>query len=311
VVQRRIVHQLLGDSGRLFAAGDLCQAIYGFRGADSDAMQQFITEFRMTLMPLSVSYRCSQAVVKEAQKYVTAPGSINYHPSAPVGSVTLLEQYKPTDFTAADCILCRNTAPLITFAFSLIHREIGCRVMGREIGVNLANIVKKVKADRIEDLEQKLVAMRQREVQRALDKGNLSGAAAIEDKYDCLQVFIQNASTIQEVIDNILKLFSDDKKGLLTLATIHKAKGLEWETVFLLDWNLLPSKWARQPSQQQQERNLQYVAASRGKLNLRFIESGQWKPEKVEAAEQLQHPTDEEFDSMLTQHNNDTYYEQQ
>lgn len=58
---------IIGPS-RLIAVGDPYQAIYGFRGADASAMDKLKEEFSMTEMPLSVSWRCSKAVVKEAQK---------------------------------------------------------------------------------------------------------------------------------------------------------------------------------------------------------------------------------------------------
>lgn len=56
--------------GRLIAVGDPHQSIYGFRGADADAMPQLRSEFDMRDMSLNVSYRCSVAVVTEAQKYL-------------------------------------------------------------------------------------------------------------------------------------------------------------------------------------------------------------------------------------------------
>ena len=72
-VQRALLSRMLAPSpyGRLIAVGDPSQAIYGFRGADATAMQTMREEFDMTVMPLSVCYRCSQAVVTEAQKYET------------------------------------------------------------------------------------------------------------------------------------------------------------------------------------------------------------------------------------------------
>lgn len=54
--------------GVLIAVGDDAQSIYGFRGADSDAMELLKSEFNCEELPLSVSYRCSKAVVREAQK---------------------------------------------------------------------------------------------------------------------------------------------------------------------------------------------------------------------------------------------------
>lgn len=81
-VQRALVHRMLykefqfsiphtetkPNDGRLIAVGDPFQSIYGFRGADVDAMKQLEEEFSCMTLPLSVSYRCSQAVVKEAQR---------------------------------------------------------------------------------------------------------------------------------------------------------------------------------------------------------------------------------------------------
>lgn len=66
-VQRALLHRLVAQ--RLIAVGDPMQAIYGFRGADADALDKIREEFNALTLPLSVSYRCSQAVVKEAQKF--------------------------------------------------------------------------------------------------------------------------------------------------------------------------------------------------------------------------------------------------
>jgi len=60
--------RLLPPSGRLIAVGDRHQAIYGFRGARSDGLDEIQKRFAAKTLPLSVSYRCSQAVVAEAQR---------------------------------------------------------------------------------------------------------------------------------------------------------------------------------------------------------------------------------------------------
>lgn len=57
-------------SPRLIAVGDPHQSIYGFRGADSNSMSTLQSTFNMTELELSFSYRCSQAVVLEARKYL-------------------------------------------------------------------------------------------------------------------------------------------------------------------------------------------------------------------------------------------------
>lgn len=67
-VQRVLIRR--AAPSRFIAVGDPHQSIYGFRGASHDAMTALRTDFSMTPLPLSVSYRCSQAVVAEARKYL-------------------------------------------------------------------------------------------------------------------------------------------------------------------------------------------------------------------------------------------------
>jgi len=73
-IQRELTKRM-GDfspngASRLIAVGDPSQAIYGFRGADADSMTTIQRDFGCKSLPLSISYRCSQAVVREAQKYL-------------------------------------------------------------------------------------------------------------------------------------------------------------------------------------------------------------------------------------------------
>ena len=68
-------------------------------------------------------------------------------------------------------------------------------------------------------------------------------------------------------------MFGDTKDGekarVLTLSTIHKSKGREWDRVFILGrTRYLPSPWARKEWQQLQEKNLEYVALTRAKDTL-------------------------------------------
>lgn len=203
-------------------------------------------------------------------------------PYAPEGSVKSLPSYSKEDFSSSSVILCRNTAPLIKFAFQLIRRNVGCRVLGKEIGLNLITIVKKQNANSVDDLRNRLDLWRNREVERAIRKGEESAAEAIEDKFTCLCIFIENLKeddrTVNSLCSTISSLFDDTKRGLLTLCTVHKSKGMEWPTVFILDKSkLMPSKWAKTPWAQEQEQNLIYVALTRAQVDLRYIDSDQWR----------------------------------
>jgi superfamily I DNA/RNA helicase len=82
---------------------------------------------------------------------------------------------------------------------------------------------------------------------------------------------------MNEVKQRIETLFKDTDEGrtahTLTLSTVHKAKGREWPTVYVLDYyKRMPSKAARLPWEREQELNLIYVAFTRAQERLVTIE---------------------------------------
>jgi len=78
-------------------------------------------------------------------------------------------------------------------------------------------------------------------------------------------------------VNNIRELFSDsegNQRKVLTLSTIHRAKGREWDRVFALDMDRLsPSRWAKKPWELAQESNLCYVQVTRAKKHLTLLSS--------------------------------------
>ena len=109
-------------------------------------------------------------------------------------------------------------------------------------------------------------------------KGDESRIELIDDKIATLDVFIgdlKRGDPIWKLINSIETLFSDnDAMQVLTLGTVHKSKGLEWERVFVMDADkYMPSKWAKKDWQIAQEDNLCYVAATRSMGELYYISS--------------------------------------
>lgn len=202
------------------------------------------------------------------------------HPSAPLGSVDRPPFYRPDDFRGPDsACLCRNTAPLIAFAFDLLSRSVPCHVVGKDIQVGLEKLIDKIGGTSLTEFKSNLVRHSEAESEKLRRKGKREKAANFEDKCQALLVIASKCGTSQTpniaVKHRVSEIFKDGDG--LTLSTIHKAKGLEWETVFLLDWDLLPSPYAESEAARTQERNLQYVAVTRAKLNLKFINTGNWK----------------------------------
>jgi len=272
--RRALARKILKRNGRLVAVGDPHQAIYGFTGADADALDRIQREFACTRLPLTVTYRCPKAVVALARTWVS---HIEAHASAPEGTVssTTLPEFTahPDRLVPADAILCRNTKPLVELAFALIRRGVACHVEGKDIGRGLAALATKWKMKAAAPMIERLLAWRENEVTRLNAKGQEQKADSLSDRVDTLAVIAEGKTTVLEILSAIERLFGDTKAGTpsktVTLATIHKAKGREWDRVYLLGRNLyMPSKFARQEWQLGQEANLAYVAVTRAKATL-------------------------------------------
>lgn len=271
-VRRALARAILKPNGRAMFVGDPKQAIYGFTGASHDALDIIRNEFRAVEMPLSVCYRCARSVIEKAQEIVPY---IEAHDTAIEGVVEHMDVNEAIKVLGPhDAILCRQTAPLMRMAFSLIARGTGCVVLGRDIGAGLVSLVKKMKSRDIDTLETKLDAYLQREVKKFQDKGQESKAEAVADRVNCIMTVIENLPendrTVAQLVRQIEGMFSDSN-GVLTLATCHKAKGKEWAQVAILQPELMPSKWARQDWQYAQELNLMYVAWTRAQEHLIFL----------------------------------------
>jgi DNA helicase II / ATP-dependent DNA helicase PcrA len=144
----------------------------------------------------------------------------------------------------------------------------------------LISLINKMKCNDVDSLILRIEDWAMREIDKAIAKQLDAKADAIQDKCDAILCLINSLSeddrTIPALIKVIDTLFSNVNNAL-TLATIHKAKGLEVDTVYWLNSSQCPAKWARQPWQMKQETNLCYVAVTRAKTALITIEDGKGK----------------------------------
>lgn len=86
-----------------------------------------------------------------------------------------------------------------------------------------------------------------------------------------LLVFVSNATLLASTEMNASGTIEDNARNYVQLMTIHSAKGLEFEHVFLSDFErgILPSPWCvGKPHAEEEERRLAYVAITRAKSNL-------------------------------------------
>lgn len=83
-VRRLLAFKMMKPNGRLIAVGDDKQAIYGFTGANSNSLDLIREALNAITLPLTVTYRCPKAVVKEANRIVS---DFIAHETAPEGIV--------------------------------------------------------------------------------------------------------------------------------------------------------------------------------------------------------------------------------
>lgn len=270
VIQRALLRKLVKAGTRIVAVGDPAQAIYGFRGSDSDAMDLIKADFGAVELPLTVSYRCPLAVIAEAQTYVDY---IEAAPNAAPGAVTDLgEKWGASTFKPLDMILCRLNAPLISVAYKLITAKVPAFIMGRDFGNSLKSFIGKLNARTIDSLQERIEQVTAREMEKAVAKRQDSKVQMLQDRLDCLVFMIgtlqETDRTVRALLDVIDLLFAEVDKAV-KLSTIHKAKGLEADHVYWL--NPDAQIRARRDWQQIQERNLGYVAVTRAKQELTYI----------------------------------------
>jgi superfamily I DNA/RNA helicase len=272
---------------RLFVCGDPRQAIYAFRGADSASMEK-LRQMRQAWvdLPLSLTFRCSQAVVARQQHH--APGFT----AASTNAVGAVEKWSGTSeefpegkpWTIAEVeairpgsigILCRNNAPLFSCALRILKTGRGVNLMGAELAKGLIALTKKLFPDLTLPVAEAIEVVNlwmDNEVAKLRASGKEERVAIVKDRGECLLAILENADIkVAAGIISTLNTMFDKANVRITLATGHKAKGLEWDTVVHLDPWRVPSKFAKRQAEAgndtalKQDLNLRYVIETRSR----------------------------------------------
>ena len=260
----------MGRGGRVIAVGDSYQAIYGFRGADPEAISNIITSLDATVLPLSICYRCGKEIVKEAQKIVP---DIEPFEESPDGLVkTIKEDEFLKMVTDDDYVLCRVTAPLVSHCLKMIREGKKATVKGRDIGDGLITLMDKIKSDRtIEDFLEKLNQYELDECAKLARRGKDEAIMSLQDRVETIEALSHDAESVGDIVIRIENIFSDNVSGVV-FCTIHKSKGLEADRIFILRPDKLPHPMAKKDWQIKQETNLKYVAITRAKKELYWVQ---------------------------------------
>ncbi len=259
-----IAQQLCDDEGRIIALGDDRQAIYGFRGADRHAIPKLIEGLKAKTLPLSVSYRCARNIVGLAQRIVP---DIEWAPGAPEGTIGSCDyQQMMRDVRPGDFILSRTNAPLTGACLELLRSNVPAVIAGKDIGQQIGTMVKKSRAGNVKELLDWVDNWLEKEKEEALPERPVYYANCC-DKAEVLQILARNSGSIGGLLMTLDRLFSDDAtEAKVVCSTVHKAKGMERERVWMIHDTFKPD------SEDVEEQNIWYVAVTRAKSELYLCE---------------------------------------
>lgn len=263
---------------RIISVADPRQSIMGFTGALPDSYDRIISSTKANILPLSVCYRCPTSHIWLAQDIVP---DIQPAPNAKVGEIHRIktdEVFKLAE--VGDLIICRRNAPLISLALKFIANRRQARVRGRDFGTDLILL-----AETVNDYDTIIGSFREAMIDKLRfyqeDKNQIlakydnaeQALEALADRCECLRTIIESskAKNIAKLCNEISNLFDDDKTAIY-LSSVHRAKGLEADNVFVIDYDRIRIAYKGQNAwQAEQEANLEYVALTRAKQKLYLV----------------------------------------
>lgn len=240
-VNHEMIRKLVGKR-RLIGVGDPHQNIYGFRGASKDGMSQAIEAYSMLQTELSISFRCPEAIVRNARRHVP-----QFKWFRKGGSVKQLESLSISEIPDDATFLCRLNAPLFAFAMRLLANGRSVNLAGSDIGPRLIKQMRKLGDENL-SRSAFLDAIAEWE---SIKLAKNSKTAA--DTANCMRVFASHGDTLGQAVSYAEHLFK--QRGAIQLMTGHKAKGLEFPTVYHLDPETIRDG--------AQEKNIRYVIQTR------------------------------------------------
>jgi DNA helicase-2/ATP-dependent DNA helicase PcrA len=311
LLQQTLLDLWLGGREDLAVVGDDYQSIYGFTGATPLYLLDVPKRFSgATVVRLETNYRSTPEILglanrltprlEGAEKTLRAA-----RPSGPEPVVQALDGLEETAFVvkrvrelAAEGVLLGDVAVLYrtnarSAGFEQAFTEAGIPFQMREGGFLSRQAVRRVRA-RLKGSQSTVVAVSLREAAsregllhappKELGEQERVRQADLSRLVDLAERFDDGERTVADFFADLEARFGREataERGV-QLLTYHRAKGLEFEAVFLprLEEKELPIRQAREPEEIAEERRLFYVGLTRAKRRLFLTWSQDAKPSR-------------------------------
>lgn len=282
-VQQELFKKCFKRGARFCAVGDSSQCINAWAGADENAFKKFLKMPNTKEFSLPISYRCPVKIINMAKKFVP---QIEPKPDAIIGEIKYdVSPYSPK---SGDMVLCRNTYPLVKLYTDYLRINKKSFIRGKDIGNSFIEMIDKFTPLNNDMLNKTLIndgLFRNlydhlfKTVDMLIENNGMDEneaymsepVMAIYDSILSLETLSEGLTTVTELVNKIKIIFSDSNNEAICLTTIHKAKGLESDNVYILAPSLMPSRFAKQEWEKKSEENLEYVAITRAKKTLNYI----------------------------------------
>ncbi len=318
-LQERLLGLWLGDREDVCVVGDASQTIYSFAGASPDFLLGFPRRFPdATVVRLERNYRSSPAVVATANRLMRdRPGALTLTAAAADaeggqagGQAPTIDAFRSDAAEAREvasriagliakgarpqdiAVLYRINVQSVALAAALDDAGVAHQLRGGTRFFDLPEVkqaIMMLKGASIAKTQEQLFKTVS-DVLRSLGwtQGAPESGGAIRNRWESLNTLMllaeeQPAGTgLGDFVDELLERSAgqhDPTRAAVTLSTLHSAKGLEWDTVFLvgLQEGLLPIGYATGDAAMiDEERRLLYVGITRARkgLHLSWSASG-------------------------------------
>ncbi len=303
-LQHDLLQLWLGPRNDVCVVGDVSQTIYSFAGASPDYLLGFGSEHEdAVVLRLEQNYRSTPSIVAAANRLMRdRPGALTLRSasqrSGPVPVTTAYASDSAEARAVANSVAAEIATGTKPESIAVLFR-INVQSQALETALADAGVPYLVRgSSRFFDqreVKEALMLLRGATVNTAVEPlfKTVSDVlrsigwsqeppeirGAVRDRWDSLNALMHLAeeaptgTSLRQFVDDLFERQAGQHEptmAAVTLATLHSAKGLEWESVYLvgLTEGLVPISYAKDPAAIEEERRLLYVGVTRARRAL-------------------------------------------